>query len=166
MSLKKETIHEAEMSSLLMEYLQHGVAYKDIQGISDDTMEELYAHAYHFYRQGKLDQAEEFFKLLCMYDLNNPDYFIGLGAVSQLKKKYQRACDLYSLAYVLGDNNLKPVLYSGQCQLFVGDIPKALRCFELVVEESTDDKLIRKAQVYIDTIKTKRTSTVTDDNEG
>jgi type III secretion system low calcium response chaperone LcrH/SycD len=147
---------ELEMCHLLMEYIQEGVTLKDLQGISDDAMEGIYAHAYQFYQQGKLDEAEKFFSLLCMYDLSNADFFIGLGAVNQLKKRYQKACDIYALAYILAEDNLSPMFYSGQCYLATGSVVRALRCFQLVIENSDVQTLIKKSQIYVDTIMKNR----------
>ncbi|MCU5773758.1 type III secretion system translocator chaperone SicA [Erwiniaceae bacterium BAC15a-03b] len=156
MTQESETIHEAEMCSMLLEYVQQGVLLKDLQGIPDDTMEDIYAHAHHFYYQGRLDEAEHYFSLLCMYDLKNPDYFIGLGAVNQLKKKYQKACDLYSLAYILAKEDYSPIFYGGQCQLLMGDVIKALQLFEVVIKKCPDQELVKKARVYFETIKKNR----------
>lgn len=35
-------------------------------------MDGLYAHAYEFYNQGRLDEAETFFRFLCIYDFTIP----------------------------------------------------------------------------------------------
>lgn len=145
-------VTEEEVVGMLMQYAAEGVSLKDIQGISEEAMEGMYAHAYHFYRQGKLDEAERYFSMLCMYDLNNPDFFTGLAAVHQLRGNYQKACDIYALAYIMADNDLAPMFYSGQCQLMQGNALKALQCFRLVIKESTDLKLKKKSRVYVDTI--------------
>ncbi|VTR36369.1 Salmonella invasin chaperone [Serratia fonticola] len=47
---------------------------------------------------------------------------LALGAVNQLKKNYQKACDLYALAYVIAKDNFSPIFYSGQCQLLMGKL--------------------------------------------
>ncbi|WP_350262615.1 SycD/LcrH family type III secretion system chaperone (plasmid) [Pantoea sp. BJ2] len=146
----------AQMASMLMEYVQKGVMLKDIEGVSNESMEEMYACAYHFYRENKLDEAENLFKMLCMYDLNNADYVIGLGAVHQIKKNYQRACDFYALAHVMAVNDLHPMFYGGQCNLLMGNTAKALQCFDMVISNSQDDTLVTKARVYMDTIKSNR----------
>lgn len=165
MAQESETAHEAEMCAMLMEYVQQGIRLKDVQGIPDETMEDIYAHAHHFYYQGRLDEAEHYFSLLCMYDLHNPDYFVGLGAVNQLKKKYQKACDLYSLAYLLKREDISPVFYSGQCYLLMGDIMKALKLFTLVMEKYPEKELGKKAKVYLETIKRNKNIPVKTKNE-
>lgn len=146
----------AKVAEQLMEYIQKGVSLKDIEGVSDETMEEMYACAYYFYQERKLDEAEDLFKVLCMYDLNNADYVIGLGAVHQIRKNYQKACDFYALAYVMADNNFLPMLYGGQCQLLMGNTARALQCFDTVVEKCDDEKLKARARIYMNTIKANR----------
>ncbi|MFP7609870.1 type III secretion system translocator chaperone SicA [Serratia quinivorans] len=148
-----------DIETMLLSALDDGLMLKDIHNISDDMMEQMYAHAHQFYQQGRLDDAESFFSFLCMYDLKNADYFLGLGAVNQLKKNYQKACDLYALAYVLGKDNFNPVFYSGQCQLLMGNFVKALQCFDLVCQRASDENLINKSQVYLHTIKNNRKET-------
>lgn len=116
-------------------------------------MEHIYAHAYKFYEEGRLNEAETFFNFLCLYDLKNPDYFIGMGAVHQLKKDYAKACDCYSLAYLMAENNFKPMFYSGQCQLLMGNVVNALSCFDTVCKRCTDEALVKKATIYMQVIR-------------
>ncbi len=152
----KKDITEQEASLVLTATLEHGATLKEIHGIPDNTMENIYAHAYQYYKEGRLDEAESFFNFLCMYDLKNPDYFIGLGAVNQLKKNYTKACDFYALAYVMADNNFNPVFYSGQCQLLMGNFVKALQSFEIICKRCPDEALVKKAKVYMETIRSNR----------
>lgn len=156
MNTTKGNITVDEVELVMTATMEHGATLREIHGIPDDTMENIYAHAYQYYKEGRLDEAESFFNFLCMYDLKNPDYFIGLGAVNQLKKNYLKACDFYSLAYVLAENNFSPVFYSGQCQLLMGNVVKALQCFEIVTQRCTDEQLVTKAKVYMDTIRQNR----------
>ncbi|CAI1686038.1 Salmonella invasin chaperone [Serratia fonticola] len=146
-----------DMETMLMSVMSEGVMLKDIHGISNEMMEQMYSHAHHFYQQGRLDDAESFFSFLCMYDLNNADYFIGLGAVNQLKKNYQKACDLYALAYVIAKDNFSPIFYSGQCQLLMGNFVKAMQCFDLICRRANDESLKKKSRIYLQTIKKNRT---------
>ena len=164
--MNKKTNHISEKEAILMmdAVMEHGATLKDIHGITDDTMESIYSCAYDFYKNGQLDEAERFFSFLCMYDLKNPDYFIGLGAVNQLKKNYNKACDFYSLAYFISDKNFNPVFYSGQCQLLMGNLKKALDCFKIVKERCDDRSLIDKSTAYIDVISKNKKNTAIIDN--
>ncbi|CAM3854325.1 type III secretion system translocator chaperone SicA [Serratia silvae] len=142
-----------EMEQMILLVMNGGATLKEVHGISEDAMENIYAHAYQCYQSGKLHEAERFFKFLCMYDLKNPDYFIGLGAVYQLSKNYLKACDIYALAYVLADKNFIPVFFSGQCQLLLGNIAKALQCFDIIIRRCEDETLIKRAVAYSETIR-------------
>lgn len=152
-------VHEndlADIAEQLMEYVQKGMSLADIENISDEAMEEMYACAYFFYQENKLDEAENLFKMLCLYDLNNADYVIGLGAVNQIRKDYNKACNFYALAYVMADENYLPMLYGGQCQLLMGNFGKALQCFSTVVKKCSDEKITSRAKIYIDIINKNR----------
>ena len=129
-----------------------GAALKDVQGLSDEHMNGLYAFAFQFYEQGRLDDAEKFFHFLCIYDLNNSHYWMGLAAVHQLKQNHQKAIDLYAIAFAQGKNDYRPMLYTGQCHLALGKVGKARLCFEYVLEQATEDDLRKQAQVYLDTL--------------
>jgi len=106
-----------------------GAALKDVQGISDEHMNGLYAFAFQFYEQGRLDDAEKFFHFLCIYDLNNSHYWMGLAAVHQLKQNHQKAIDLYAIAFAQGKNDYRPMLYTGQLHLALVNVAQACLCF-------------------------------------
>lgn len=136
----------------LLNGVTQGVTPKELKGIPDELMEGLYAYAYDFYNTGRLDDAETFFRFLCVYDFYNADYFMGLAAVYQLKKQYQKAVDTYALAFALGKHDYRSLFFTGQCQLAMNQIENAKQCFALVDKNSDDEKLRTKAQVYLDTL--------------
>lgn len=146
----EDNVSDDCIAELVWEAVSSGATLKDVHGIPSDTMEGLYAYAYDFYNKGRLDEAETIFRFLCIYDFYNPDYIMGLAAVSQLKKQFQKACDLYAVAFALSKNDYRPVFFTGQCQLFMRKAAKARQCFELVCEQSADEALRIKAQAYLD----------------
>jgi len=134
--------------------LSQGASMAEIQGISKNTLEGIYTYAYDFYEKGRLDDAELFFKFLCIYDFHNPDYLKGYAAVCHLKKQYQRAYDLYYLSFSADQTfDYSSVYLMGQCQLCLKDIDMAKDCFETVVSNSKDNELINKATSYLDLLK-------------
>ncbi|WP_369788263.1 type III secretion system translocator chaperone SicA [Rouxiella sp. WC2420] len=139
-----------ELSDMLLSCLNQNTTLKDIHEIPEDMMNGLYAHAYQFYLQGKLDNAETFFKFLCMYDFYNTDYFMGLAAVYHLKKQYQKAADLYAVVFAMNGTDYRSVFYAGQCQLMMSENLKARGCFELVCAQSDNKELLKKAALYLE----------------
>lgn len=152
-----------EYTELVTEALQQGASLKDLEGIPDELMNGVYRFAYDFYQQGKLEEAETFFRFLCLYDFKNSDYIMGLGAVKQLQKQYETALDLYALAYVHGDNDYRPMFYGGQCNLIIGEKEKAKYCFQKVYQHSSDQELKNRAQAYLELLIT---SPSNDNNQG
>ncbi|WP_367346637.1 SycD/LcrH family type III secretion system chaperone [Stenotrophomonas bentonitica] len=138
-----------ELAQLLFEGAQSGAAIKDLKGVSDDLLESVYAYAHRFYTDGRLDEAETFFRFLYLYDFYNGDYALGLAAVLQMKKEYAKAIDMYALAYALLKGDERPMLHVGQCHLAMGKLTLAKGCFETVQLRSTDPDLLARAKVYL-----------------
>lgn len=149
-----ESTHEEEQefSDLLLECLQSGATLKDLRGVSDDLLESVYTHAYRFYEGGQLEQAESFFKFLCLYDFYNGEYAMGLAAVYQMQKQYQRAIDMYALAFALTKDDYRPMFHVGQCQMALRNVSTAKECFTLVIGHCKDEALTQRARHYIEAI--------------
>lgn len=127
-----------------------GASLGEISGMSKSTLEGIYAYAYDFYEKGRLDDAEVFFKFLCIYDFENADYVRGYAAVSQLKKEYQRAYDLYWVSFNFDkSNDYTVVLFMGQCQLCLKNREGARECFQIIINNSDDVALKEKANAYL-----------------
>lgn len=144
---------DSRMTGAIWEAVLAGASLKDIHGIPNETMDGLYAHAYDFYSNGQLAQAEAFFRFLCIYDFYNPEYIVGLAAVCQLKEEYQKAIDLYAMAFAVGKNDYRPVFYAGQCQMMMRNMTLASDCFALVCESSCDADLRTKARAYLNALE-------------
>lgn len=74
---------------------------------------------------------------------------MGLAAVHQLKQNYQKAVDLYAVAFAQGKNDYRPMLYTGQCHLALGRAGKAKLCFEYVLERVQEPALREQASAYL-----------------
>jgi len=143
---------DQQLVEVLWESVLSGAQLKDIRGVPEELMEGIYAYAYDFYKRGRLEDAEVFFRFLCLYDMKNPEYVMGLGAIFQLRKLYQKALDAYALAFALGDNDYRPMFHTGQCNLLLRKAAKARQCFEMVVQSTATPELKFKAQAYLDAI--------------
>nr|WP_241391670.1 SycD/LcrH family type III secretion system chaperone [Yersinia frederiksenii] len=140
-----------ELTEQMQSVLSLGASMAEIQGVSKNTLEGIYAYAYDFYEKGRLDDAEVFFKFLCIYDFQNPDYLKGYAAVCHLKKQYQRAYDLYGLSFFVDPKfDYSPAYLMGQCQLCLKNIDMAKSCFESVILHSKDNDLLSKASTYLE----------------
>ncbi|UVL76916.1 type III secretion system translocator chaperone SicA [Pseudomonas putida] len=153
MSSRKHTEQEEDrIAEQVMQAVLDGASLKDLHGFSTEQMDSLYGFAYEFYEQGRLDDAEKFFHFLCIYDFYNAQYWMGLAAVHQLKQNYQKAIDLYAVAFAQGKHDYRPMLYTGQCQLALGKAGKAKVCFEYVIERVQEPGMRERAQAYLNAL--------------
>lgn len=148
-----ENTSEAQVVEMVWNAVNEGLTLKDVHDLPDEMMEGLYAHAYDFYHKGQLEEAATFFRFLCIYDFYNADYYMGLAAVYQLQKQFQKAADIYAVAFSLAENDYRPVFYTGQCQLMMNKANKAKQCFELVIEHCQEETICLRAQAYLDAIQ-------------
>ncbi|EAA2100258.1 TPA: SycD/LcrH family type III secretion system chaperone [Salmonella enterica subsp. enterica serovar Bredeney] len=136
----------------LIKAIHGGATLKTLNGISDEVMDELHNMAYAFYQNEKLDEAIALYRFLYIYDFYNAEYAMGIGAILQLKKQYDKAIDFYALAYALSRHDYRPMFYAGECNLMLGKLIQAKECFKIVKEESDEKSLTDKAEIYLNVI--------------
>ena len=102
----------------------------DVFNISKDTLESGYAYAYNLYKAGNYKDAESMFRGLCMYDGDDPRYWMGLAGCLQAREAWQQAIDTYGMAGVAGGlKDPAPFYYGGLCYLKLGDGENAAASF-------------------------------------
>jgi len=139
----------AEVTRLILEGLRAGATLADLKGVDSDLLEGVYAIAHRYYQNGQLDEAETFFRFLCLYDFYNADYALGMGAVLQLKKEYDKAIGMYAVAQTLNLGDDRPMFHVGQCHLALGRVRKARECFQAVAGRAAGSELGDRAQAYL-----------------
>ena len=120
---------EAEIAEAAKKFLD-GATLKELKGISNDEMEAVYSLAFNYYRTGKFDEAEQLFNFLALFDHLNPKFWMGVGAVRQVKKDFPGAVQAYGYASFLDLNNPKPQLHAAECFLAMGDKRNAASSLE------------------------------------
>ena len=110
--------------------LEKGATLADVFNISKDTLESGYAYAYNLYKAGNYKDAESMFRGLCMYDGDDPRYWMGLAGCLQAREAWQQAIDTYGMAGVAGGlKDPAPFYYGGLCYLKLGDGENAAASF-------------------------------------
>jgi type III secretion system low calcium response chaperone LcrH/SycD len=148
--------------SRLVDAVTSGVPLAEVTGIGREALESLYTLGYNLYNAGDQESAETVFQALCLYDFNDPRFWMGLGATRQALEKYAPAIDAYSLAAIasaLGDP--EPIFHSGVCYLKLGDLETAAGAFEAletVADPARPDQaaLAKKAAGLLEIIRRKK----------
>ena len=127
---EKKPIDLKELTRLL----EGGVTtVAELRGITREELEAVYALAHDYYRTGRYDDAETLFRALTMLDHLNEKYWMGLGAVHQVKKQWDEAVKVYAMVSGAFDlKNVKAPYYAAECFLAKGDRVNAKAAIEHV----------------------------------
>lgn len=121
MEISREKIEEAAKN-----IAGNMATVRELKGITDAEMEAVYSLGFNFYQTGNIENAEKVFKFLVLFDHFEPKYWIGLGAVLQLKKAFDGAITAYAYASFLDIHDPKPQYHAAECYLAKGDRANAL----------------------------------------
>lgn len=129
-----------EYEEMLADFVSRGGAFKELQDISDESMEAIYGVAHSLYEGGKYDDAIKVFQFLGFYDTSCKKYFLGLGACLYLQEEYDRAIEVFGYLCALDTSDPQGMLYIGDCHL-ADDEPGAARiAYQAAVEWAGDQE--------------------------
>lgn len=113
------------------------------RGVSDEEIESVYALAHGYYRAGRLEEAEQAFLFLCLFEHLETKHWIGLGAVQQLKGQYDKAVASYSYASIIDFTNPRALFHGAECHLALKHYDDALETLSalLAVCPEGDERL-------------------------
>lgn len=114
-------INEATIRETAKKLVEDVTTVRDLKGISTGEMEAVYSLGFNFYNTGRVKEAETIFKFLVLFDHMNPKYWIGLGAVQQMKREFETAVTSYAFASFLDLSDPKPQYHAAECYLAQGD---------------------------------------------
>ncbi|NGX60903.1 MAG: Chaperone protein IpgC [Chlamydiae bacterium] len=99
---------EAVAADVLEKMNEKGMSLKEATGVSEESLEEMYALAYGYYNQGKFEEAVSLFKFLSIASPDTYRYVLGMAASFHQLKSYKEAATGFYLAL-----NLEPNPFAG-----------------------------------------------------
>jgi type III secretion system low calcium response chaperone LcrH/SycD len=106
----------------------------DLDGITDEEMETIYALGYNYFTLGSYEAAREIFIGLTAYAPYTAHYWRALGAVNQQLKDYLEAIAAYDMAIANDETDVVSYMYRGESQLLSDNLDAAIQDFEQVVQ--------------------------------
>jgi type III secretion system low calcium response chaperone LcrH/SycD len=121
-----------------LEFMIHGfmnglITLQELEGISDEEMETIYALGYNFFTYGKYDAAKDIFTGLTAYAPYTAHYWRALGAVNQQLKDYVEAIAAYDMAIANDENDVVSYVYRGESNILSGNLAAGLVDLERVL---------------------------------
>ena len=116
-----DTITENTIVEAAQKFATGFTTMRELRGITKAEMEAVYSVGFNMYRTGRYDDAEKIFRFLVLFDHLEPKYWMGVGAIQQVRKDYQGAISSYGYASFLDLSNPKPQFHAAECFLALGD---------------------------------------------
>lgn len=128
--IDKQVIHEAierlpgEIPSKFVPVIEEALAKIEIEGatpqeameISDDVIDEIYEHGYHFFQSGKFKDALAIFNVLNqLVGGSDPRYVFAIAATHHHMKNYHEAAGYYMLYEALHPTDPLPYYHLYDC---------------------------------------------------
>lgn len=134
-----QRIEIEETAGKYLEFMVQGfmnglITMQELENISDEEMETIYALGYNFFTYGKYAAAKDIFTGLTAYAPYTSHYWRALGAVNQQLKDYTEAIAAYDMAIANDDNDLVAYVYRGESQILAGNVDSGLTDLEKVME--------------------------------
>jgi type III secretion system low calcium response chaperone LcrH/SycD len=148
----KQLIHEAVESvqdkvpskvlplieDALIKIENEGLTPQEAMGISDDVIEEIYEHGYHFFKSGKFKDALAIFSVLNqLVGGSDPRYLFAIAATHHHMKNYVEAAGYYMIYEALHPTDPLPYFHLYDCfkkdnkpEMAVNALKAALRLCE------------------------------------
>ena len=132
----------SEIESTAAQYLEfmiHGfmnglITLQELEGISDEEMETIYALGYNFFTYGKYDAAKDIFTGLTAYAPYTAHYWRALGAVNQQLKDYSEAVAAYDMAIANDEFDVVSYVYRGESQILAQNKYSGLHDLQTVLQ--------------------------------
>jgi len=126
-------------ASQYLEFMIHGfmnglITLQELEGISDEEMETIYALGYNFFTYGKYDAAKDIFTGLTAYAPYTPHYWRALGAVNQQLKDYSEAIAAYDMAIANDEYDVVSYVYRGESQILSRNVEAGLEDLQMVLQ--------------------------------
>ena len=126
-----------------LEFMIHGfmnglITLQELEGISDEEMEMIYALGFNFFTYGKYDAAKDIFTGLTAYAPYTAHYWRALGAVNQQLKDYQEAIAAYDMAIANDEFDVVSYVYRGESQLLARNRDAGLHDLQIVIQLGAD----------------------------
>lgn len=126
--------------------LMEGYTLGAVKGISESELEAVYSVGFNFYQTGRIEDAQKIFTFLVVFNHLSPKFWMGLGAVYQVKKEFDQALTAYGYASFLDLEDPRPQYHAAECFWAKGDRANALSA--LTALEEFAPKNTERGQAY------------------
>lgn len=167
MAQLEQKIHDAvsrfdttDHALAMAKQVQNGSSWKELLGLDDTTIQELYFGAKNLFDTGRYPEAEAAFFFLTTIDSKQPVFWQGLGHAAFRLGNLNQAINAYETATTVEPGAIFPHIYIANCFEAMGDLEEALAALTLAEQEfqnsnSSDKELEQALSQRINQLKRK-----------
>lgn len=115
---------------MIHNFMDRLMILQELEGISDDELETIYALGFNLFTYGKYEAAKNIFASLTAYAPYTAYYWRALGAVNQQLKDYPEAIATYDMAIANDETDIVSYVYRGESQILSGNIEAGIKDLE------------------------------------
>ena len=146
MALAAEAGYSEQKLEAMREAIAKGATLGDVLNISHEALEAGYSLGYNLYGSGNYKDAENMFRALCLYNPDDPRFWMGLAGCLQAREEYMLAIDTYGMAAVAGAlQDPRPLFQGGLCYLKLGDAENAAGAMTAALNIGNENEPAHKA---------------------
>jgi type III secretion system low calcium response chaperone LcrH/SycD len=132
--------NQEELLENLRKFMVSGQNFGSLRGLTRGDLDGIYAMGHGHYTAGNYEEAEKFFRALCMLDHKELRNWMALGAIYQMTGKYQQALAAYSTAQLIDLSSPEPGFRGFECHLALQNYREAVCALETVIALSEGKK--------------------------
>ena len=132
------TVADAPTLLDITDFLENPSGLDRAAPFSADSLTALYVMGYELYRNGKYEEAKNFFRVLTLADSFERKYWMGLAACLQMLKDYNKAIECYSAAAIQDPSDPYAHWYAADCYFQLGNLCKAKEALESALMTAND----------------------------
>lgn len=124
---------------VLIKIFEEGKTVYEAVGVSKESLEYLYTHAYHLYNSGKYEDAKQIFFILNFLDPKDLRFSYSIAACYHMTKKYEPAILLYLECLLKDPHNPLLCWHLADCYNQVGKKVSALLMLKMCIRFANQD---------------------------
>lgn len=159
-SLKSSEI--LALTQATSQWLNSGGAIGDLLEVPLIQRDALYQLGHGYYTNSRYEEAFQIFSLLVTYEHLNERYLMALAGAAQMLGKYKEALQHYYTATALMIEDPRPVFFSAECLLALGEHNFGIETLEMAIEmakeKPSESALLARAQGLLDATRQKCSS--------
>lgn len=128
------------VGDIVVGMIKGDVTLRDVQGLTDDQLEAVYATAYNHFKVGHAEKADRLMSFLCLFEPRSAKYWTGLGAVRMSQENYDGAIYAYGMAARIDIDAPRPPFRIAEALMAIGNRDGAKEALELAIENAGDDE--------------------------